>query len=276
MHERRIDLSDAQLEVILHDLLDLYGYDFTGYSKSSLRRRVARVVAHDRFESFAAFRFRLKDDEGYLARLVEQITVNVTEMFRDPLFHRIVRERVLPDLASYPAIRIWHAGCSTGEEVYSIAIMLHEAGLLERSQIFATDISPAVLDKFRFGTYPLSMMEAYSENYTLSGGTKDFDSYYTTVQDSVRFDDTFGRKIVLATHNLVSDKSFNTFHLILCRNVMIYFDKRMQEKVLDLFYESLDVGGYLGLGSKETLKFTAIASNFTQLEGNEKIWRKTS
>jgi chemotaxis protein methyltransferase CheR len=274
MADRRVDLSDDQLEVVLHDLLDLYGYDFRGYSRTSLKRRVARVFAHDRFQSFADFRFRLKDDKSYLEGLVEQITVNVTEMFRDPSFHRVLRESVLPQLANYAMIRIWHAGCSTGEEAYSMAIMLHEAGLLQRSQIFATDISPAVLEKYRFGTYPVVRMKIYNENYLLSGGQKAFDSYYTTRHGSVRFDDVFGKKIALATHNLVSDKSFNTFQLILCRNVMIYFDKHIKEKVLQLFYESLDTGGYLGLGAKETLTFTGIGTKFVQL-GDERIWRKT-
>jgi chemotaxis protein methyltransferase CheR len=270
----RIDLSDDQLEVILHDLLDLYGYDFKGYSKTSLKRRVHWIFAYHKFQSFADFRLKLKGNKGFLDRFVEQITVSVTEMFRDPGFYRVLRESVLPRLNHSPMIRIWHAGCSTGEEVYSMAIMLHEAGLLERSQIFATDISPAVLEKFKFGTYPLSRMKLYHENYLHSGGKKDFESYYTTRENAVRFDDSFGRKIVLATHNLVSDKSFSTFQLILCRNVMIYFDKRMHDKVLRMFYESLEPNGFFGLGAKETLKFTAVDSKFKQLEGNEKIWIK--
>ncbi len=276
MIDHGVDLSDDQLEVLLHDLFDLYGYDFTGYSRTSLKRRVQWILAHDKFGSFADFRLQLKGNERYLEKFLEQITVNVTEMFRDPGFYQALREKVLPQLKLLPTIRIWHAGCSTGEEVYSMAIMLYEAGLLDRSQIFATDISPAVLEKFKFGIYPASRMKVYRENYLLSGGEKDFSSYYTLRDNAVKFDDRFGRKIMLATHNLVSDKSFSTFQLILCRNVMIYFDKRIQEKVVRLFYESLDPGGFVGLGAKETLRFTPLDGKFMQLDGNEKIWRKVS
>jgi chemotaxis protein methyltransferase CheR len=230
----------------------------------------------DRFSSFAEFRYRLRSDKTYFKRFVEEITVNVTEMFRDPSFYRALRETVLPNLAPLPVIRVWHAGCATGEEVYSMAIILKEAGLLKKSLLYATDINPSVLEKVRHSVYPISQMKQYSENYILSGGKHDFSSYYTAQYDSVKFDESLGKRIVLATHNLVSDRSFNEFQLILCRNVMIYFDKPFQDKVLHLFYDSLETLGYLALGSKETLKFTDIAKKFKQIENKEKIWRKMS
>lgn len=274
LNDPGIQITDEELEIVLNDLIDEYGYDFTNYSRASLKRRINRLMSHDRFLSFAEFRFRVKSDREYFNRFVEQVTVNVTEMFRDVSFYKSLREDVLPVLATWPLIRIWHAGCSTGEEVYSMAILLHEANLLNKSLLYATDINPAVLPKVRSGIFPLSQMKQYSENYILSGGRKDFSSYYTAQYDAARFDEFLGKKIVLSTHNLVSDSSFNEFQLILCRNVMIYFDKPLQDHALNLFYDSLETLGFLALGSKETLKFTDISKNFKQLENKEKIWRK--
>lgn len=274
--EPSFEVSDEDLELVLNDVVELYGYDFTNYSQASMRRRITRLVTNDHFSSFAEFRYRVRNDKSYFKRFVEEITVNVTEMFRDPLFYRSLRERVLPLLAPLPVIRVWHAGCASGEEVYSMAIILHEAGLLKKSLLYATDINPSVLERVRHGVYPISQMKQYSENYIQSGGKHDFSSYYTAQYDSVKFDEFLSKRIVLATHNLVADRSFNEFQLILCRNVMIYFDKPFQDRVLHLFYDSLEMLGYLALGSKETLKFTDIAKKFQQLENKEKIWRKVS
>lgn len=269
-----IQLTDNQVETLLQDLIDRYGYDFTDYSRASLKRRIIRLAVNDRFLSFGEFRFRLNHDKDYLLRFVEQITVNVTEMFRDASFYRTLREQVLPALATWPMIRIWHAGCSTGEEVYSMAILLKEANLLHKSLLYATDLNPRVLESVRAGIFPLGHMQQYSENYILAGGTKDFSSYYTALYDSVKFDEDLGRKMVLSTHNLVSDGTFNEFQLILCRNVLIYFDKPLQDRALKLFYDSLEALGYLALGAKETLKFTSISTHFGQIDNKEKIWRK--
>jgi len=269
-------LSDEDIEIVLSDVVELYGYDFTDYSRASLRRRILRLIDKDRFLSFAEFRYRVRNDKSYFKRFVEEITVNVTEMFRDPLFYKTPREEVLPLLATWPVIRIWHAGCASGEEVYSMAILLHEANLLKKSLLYATDINPSVLEKVRHGIYPISQMKQYSENYILSGGKNDFSSYYTAMYDSAKFDEFLGKRIVLATHNLVSDRSFNEFQLILCRNVMIYFDKPFQDRVLHLFYESLETFGYLALGAKETIRFSSLNNNFRQLENKERIWRKVS
>jgi chemotaxis protein methyltransferase CheR len=271
-----IQLTDTELDIILNDLLELYGYDFTNYSKASLKRRITMLISNDRFPSFAEFRFKLRHERDYFNRFIEKVTVNVTEMFRDISFYKTLRNDIIPVLATWPMIRIWHAGCSTGEEVYSVAILLQEANLLHKSLLYATDINPAVLEKVRGGIFPLSQMKQYSENYILSGGRKDFSSYYTAKYNAAKFDSSLGKKIVLATHNLVSDSSFNEFQLIMCRNVMIYFDKPLQDRVLHLFYDSLEMLGYLALGSKESLKFTDINKHFTQHENREKIWRKIS
>jgi chemotaxis protein methyltransferase CheR len=272
--EGSFPVTEEDLGIILADVVELYGYDFTDYSKASLRRRVSRLLVKDTFSSFAEFRYKLRSDRSYFKRFVEEITVNVTEMFRDPGFYRTLRDEVLPVLATHPVIRIWHAGCASGEEVYSMAILLHEAKLLNKSLLYATDINPTVLEKVRHGIYPISQMKQYSENYMLSGGKHDFSAYYTAQYNSAKFDDFLGKRIVLATHNLVSDRSFNEFQLILCRNVMIYFDRSFQDRVLHLFYDSLEMFGYLALGAKETLKFTSMNENFKQMENREKIWRK--
>ena len=268
-------IKDEDVHILLNDLLELYGYDFTEYSKASLKRRIQRLFMLDKFPSFAEMRYRIKTDEAYLKRFVEEITVNVTEMFRDPNFYKALRTEVLPVLATYPLIRIWHAGCSTGEEVYSMAILLQEANLLQKSLLYATDLNPDVLEKAKEGIFPMSGMKQYSENYILSGGQKDFSSYYTSRYDRAKFDKSLSKKMIFATHNLVSDRSFNEFQLILCRNVMIYFDKELQDRVLQLFHQSLEPLGFLALGSKETLRFSGISSSYKQI-GKEKIWRKAA
>ena len=266
-------IKDEDVNILLNDLLDTYGYDFTEYSKASLKRRIHRLFTLDKFPSFAELRYRVKTDEAYLKRFVEEITVNVTEMFRDPAFYAVLQKEVLPVLATYPLIRIWHAGCSTGEEVYSMAILLQEANLLQKSLLYATDLNPDVLEKAKDGIFPLSQMKQYSENYILAGGKKEFSSYYTSRYDRAKFDNSLRQKMIFATHNLVSDRSFNEFQLILCRNVMIYFDKELQDRVLHLFDQSLEPLGFLALGSKETLRFSSIASSYKQVS-KEKIWRK--
>lgn len=266
-------IKEEEVAILLTDLLDVHGYDFTDYSRASLKRRINRLFQLDKFPSFAEFRYRIKSDEAYLRRFVEEITVNVTEMFRDPLFYRALQQEVLPVLATYPLIRVWHAGCSTGEEVYSMAILLQEAGLLEKSLLYATDLNPDVLARAKEGIFPLGQMKQYSENYIQAGGRQDFSAYYTSRYDRAKFDGRLGEKMIFATHNLVSDRSFNEFQLILCRNVMIYFDRELQDRALLLFDQSLEQLGFLALGSKETLRFSPVAPHYQQI-GKEKIWRK--
>jgi len=266
-------VKDEEVEYLIKDVYDMYGYDFSEYSRASFKRRVNRICLIDRFTSFAEIRYTILNDPEYLKRFVEEITVNVTEMFRDPQFFKTLREKILPQLGTYPLIRIWVAGCSTGEEAYSMAILLKEANLYHKSLIYGTDLNPSVLETARAGVFPLQQMKLYSENYMLSGGKKDFSDYYTANYDSVKFDKSLQEKLILSTHNLVSDSSFNSFQLIVCRNVLIYFDRGLQERVFKLFDNSLENLGFLALGSKETLRFSKLDKNYHQVE-DQKIWKK--
>jgi chemotaxis protein methyltransferase CheR len=266
-------VKDEEVELLINELAQRYGYDFTNYARASLRRRINRLITIDRIPSFAELIYRVKNDADYLTHLVEEITVNVTEMFRDPFVFKLIREKVLPVLATHPFIRIWHTGCATGEEVYSMAILLEEANLLRKSLIYATDLNPSVIENIQRGIFPLNRMQQYSENYVLSGGKKDFSSFYTAQYGFAKFNQKLKDKMITATHNLVSDRSFNEFQVIFCRNVLIYFDKVLQDKVLKLFDDSLEKLGFLILGSKESLRFSPIAKKFVQVE-KEKIWRK--
>ncbi len=267
-------IKDDEIELLLDELHRKHGYDFSDYSRASMKRRLNRLIALDKFPSFAEMRYRLMDDESYLRRFIEEITVNVTEMFRDPEFFKYLRQHILPTLGTYPLIRIWIAGCASGEEAYSMAILLKEANLLHKSLIYATDLNPRVLEKAKSGIFPLKQIRQYSENYLLSGGYEDFSSYYSAKYDVAIFNEVLRKKMVFSTHNLVSDSSFNSFQLILCRNVMIYFNTHLQSRVFDLMDKSLDTLGYLALGTKETLRFAKIASRYRQVDPREKIWRK--
>lgn len=266
-------ISDEQIEILLNDILEIYGYDFTEYSKASIKRRIVRLYVLDKHLGFSEFRFTIRTDPEYFGRFVEEITVNVTEMFRDQQFYQTLRDNILPTLGTYPMIRIWLAGCSTGEEAYSIAIILKELKLLHKSLIYATDINTSVLEKASSGLFPLSQMKLYSENYILSGGKEDFSTYYSANYSLAKFDDDLRGRIIFSTHNLVADRSFNEFQLILCRNVLIYFNRTLQFKVLNLFDESLESLGYLALGTKETIEFSTIVKKYKRIK-NQKIWRK--
>jgi chemotaxis protein methyltransferase CheR len=267
-------VKDEEVEYLIKDVYEMYGYDFSEYSRASFKRRVNRICLIDRFTSFAELRYTILNDPEYLKRFVEEITVNVTEMFRDPHFFKALREKILPQLGTYPLIRVWVAGCSTGEEAYSMAILLKEANLYHKSLIYGTDLNPSVLETARSGVFPLQQMKTYSENYILSGGKKDFSDYYTANYDSVRFDKSLQEKLILSTHNLVSDSSFNSFQLIICRNVLIYFDRGLQERVFKLFDNRLENLGYLALGAKETLRFSKLDRNYHQVD-DQRIWKKT-
>ena len=267
-------ITSAELEDLILEVSNNYGYDFTGYSRASLQRRVDAFYTKERFRSFADFKEKLFQNSSYFLHFVEEVTVNVTEMFRDPGFYKTIREKIIPILATYPFIRIWHAGCSTGEEVYSMAIILKEAGLLHKSILYATDLNQKVLEKAKTGIFPMSQMRLNSENYLLSGGREEFSSYYLANYNSAQFDKSLSTRMVFSTHNLVSDSSFNEFQLILCRNVLIYFDRQLQSRVLTLFDKSLDSLGFLALGSKESIKFSVISPYFVQIDAKEKIWRK--
>lgn len=269
-----LEAKDEEIEYLLLNLHEKHGYDFTSYSRASLKRRLNRIMSLERFPSFAELHFHLMEDRAYLPRFIEEITVNVTDMFRDPSFFKYLRERIIPILATYPFVRIWVAGCSTGEEAYSMAILIEEAKLSHKTLIYATDINPKVLERAKSGIFPASLMDQYSENYLQSGGKEKFSKYYFTKYGNVIFKESLRDLIVFSNHNLVSDQSFNSFQLISCRNVLIYFQTPLQNRVFNLFDESLEPLGFLALGNKETMRFFTHSDRYKQVGGNEKIWRK--
>ncbi|ASZ12536.1 protein-glutamate O-methyltransferase CheR [Chitinophaga pendula] len=270
-------------EIHPHDFSELlqivqqqYGYDFTGYSPFSLKRRIIRFMAYCNARSLAELRYRLLYESGFFLEMLQFITVNVTEMFRDPSFYRQLREQIIPRLASYPIIKIWHAGCATGEEVYSMAILLEEAGLLDRCRIYATDLNEANLIKAESGCMPLKVMKEYTQNYIQAGGIEDFSNYYSVKHQQAILDPWLLRNIIFFQHNLVTDQVFNEFQLICCRNVFIYFNKELQDHVVKLFYDSLASLGYLALGIKESMLYNKERTNFETISSANKIFRRKS
>lgn len=263
-----------ELDEILQMLLHRYGYDFTNYTKASLLRRINRFAKEVDTPSAYDLKYALLNSEPVFQQFLQEVTVNVTELFRDPAYYKVMCEEVLPVLASYPIIKIWHAGCSTGEEVFSMCILLHESGLLKRTRIYATDINPANLEKAKNGIVSLSNMKEYTTNYQKSSGKKDFSDYYTARYDHAIINEELRKKVVFSQHNLVSDNVFNEFHFISCRNVMIYFDKKLQNRVLQLFYESLAPLGFLSLGLKESLQFSSVNDKFNSIHKTAKIFRR--
>ncbi|MDP9442064.1 MAG: protein-glutamate O-methyltransferase CheR [Actinomycetota bacterium] len=270
---------DAEREAIETDLLleavyRFYGFDFREYARPSLRRRLARRLTLEGLPTLSALQERLLHDAECMERLLLDLSINVTAMFRDPSFFRVFRTKVVPLLRTYPFIRIWSAGCSTGEETYSLAILLREEGLYDRTRIYATDINEAVLVQARQALFPLEKMQEYTENYLASGGTRAFSEYYVAAYEGAQFDRSLGDNIVFARHNLATDRSFNEFQVVVCRNVMIYFDMSLQNRVHDLFYESLQRLGVLALGPKESLAFTSHADDYDVLDGENKLFRR--
>jgi len=267
-------IQDEEVDILLNDLIQNYGYDFTAYSPASLKRRINRLFILDRFPSFAEYRYRLKSDPEYMKRFVEQITVTVTEMFREPAFYKTLRQEVLPSLGTYPFIRIWHAGCSTGEEVYSMAILLKEAGLFHKSLLYATDINPEALQKAEAGVYAVDRMQEFTRNYQAAGGTASLSDYYTAAYNRAVFDKSLRRNVVFSDHSLVTDSVFAEVQFISCRNVMIYFNQNLQNRVITLFRESLCPRGFLGLGAKETLRFSKHVDAFRLVDRKMRIYQK--
>ncbi len=259
---------------MLEAIYQHYGFDFRGYALGSLKRRLWRRAIAEKVETMSALQDRVLHDPAVMEQLLLDLSINVTSMFRDPTFFKALREKVVPHLRTYPFIRIWNAGCSTGEETLSLAILLREEGLYERSRIYATDINEAVLTRARAGVFPLEKMRLYTENYIRAGGTESFSSYYTADGDTARFSPELIEQVVFAQHNLVSDAPFNEFNVIICRNVMIYFGKTLQDRVHELFYDSLDPFGILALGHKESIKFTKYEDRYEALDLTEKLYRK--
>ncbi len=269
------DVEKIEIDMLLGGIRSRYGYDFTHYSRASLKRRVDRVREHGRLTSYTALLDRLYHDEVYFDEFLRSMSITVTEMFRDPPFYRAVREKLVPMLKTFPFIKIWHAGCATGEEVYSMAILLHEEGFLNRARIYATDFNKHSLDKAQEGIYPAKNMEAAKANYIAAGGTGDFFEHTSSSYDLVKFNDYLKKHITFSYHNLVSDGVFGEMNVICCRNVLIYFDKTLQDHVLSQFAESLRHGGFLCLGNKETLNFTAVKSAFETIDSKQRIFKKT-
>ena len=268
------ELQDIEIALLLEGLYRYYGFDFREYSPASLKRRILERMRAEKLETVSRFQEHVLHDPACMERLLLGLSVHVTSMFRDPEFYLTFRRKVIPILKTYPTVRIWHAGCSTGEEVYSMAILLQEEGLYRKSLIYATDISHEVLRKAREGIFPLATMQEYTSNYMKAGGTREFSDYYTAHYDNVIFHPSLKTNVVFAEHNLATDGSFNEFHVILCRNVMIYFNKALQERVHNLIYDSLSMFGVFGLGNKETLKFTPREPFYEQLDSRDKLYRK--
>ena len=267
-------LERIEIELLLEGIHRHYGFDFRSYAYASVRRRLWKRIQAEGLRSVSELQARVLHDPDVMERLLLDLSVNVTSMFRDPHFYLAFRTEVLPLLRTYPFIRIWHAGCSTGEEVYSMAIMLEEEGLYDRARLYATDINDVVLQQARSGIFPLDRMQEYTENYLKAGGKRSFSEYYTAKYGGALFSSALMRNVVFAQHNLVTDRSFAEFNVIFCRNVLIYFDKTLQQRVHGLFYESLVNFGILALGAKESLRFSKYEDCYERLDPSEKIYRK--
>jgi chemotaxis protein methyltransferase CheR len=268
------ELEDLETGLLLEAMYRRYGFDFREYAPASLKRRLWRRIRAEHLDSISALQERILHDPQVMERLLLDLSVNVTAMFRDPPFYVSLRQRVVPLLRTYPFTRIWVAGCSTGEEVFSLAIVLAEEGLYDRARIYATDINEVVLEQAKVGVFPLDKMQEYTQNYIRAGGDRSFSEYYVAHYDGALFSRSLLDNVVFAQHNLVSDGAFNEFNVILCRNVMIYFDRTLQNRVHNLFYDSLEMFGVLGLGHKESLRFTPQEACYDELHAEERLYRK--
>jgi chemotaxis protein methyltransferase CheR len=273
---RKEEIEDIEIALLLEAVHKRYGYDFRSYSRVSVKRRIRNVLGRTQFKSVSEMIPALLHDESFFEELVYDLSITVTEMFRDPEFFKALREQVIPYLKTHPYVKIWHAGCATGEEVYSLAIVLKEEGFYDRATIYATDFNDAALGKAKDGIYPLEKMKEYTANYQRSGGAVSFSRYYRAGYGAAIINPSLKKNIAFANHNLVTDGVFSEVHLVLCRNVLIYFDRSLQNRALKLFRDSLLHGGVLALGSKEALQFSEVAGEFKALSEKWKIYRKTS
>ncbi|CAN5491036.1 chemotaxis protein CheR [soil metagenome] len=266
--------TDIELRLLMEAIYLKYSYDFRDYTGASQKRRVLYALTQLDMPNISALQERVLRDPAVFGRLLQFLTIPVSEMFRDPAYFLALREQVVPVLHTYPSIKIWVAGCSTGEEAYSLAILLREEGLLKRTQIYATDINPASLEKARQGIFPLEAVRGYTANYQRSGGRQAFSDYYTAAYEAARFDSSLVQDVIFADHSLATDSVFAETHLVSCRNVLIYFNRQLQDRALGLFHESLCHRGFLGLGSKESIDFSGYADRFDTLARAERIYRK--
>ncbi|MDX1301583.1 protein-glutamate O-methyltransferase CheR [Photobacterium sp.] len=271
-----ITISDEQLEIqlLLEAIFRKYGYDFRNYAFAHTKRRLEHRRAHEGLRNFSEMQHRLICEEPFFNKVLLDLSINVTEMFRDPWFYQRVRDTVVPHLKTYPFIKVWHAGCSSGQEVYSMGILLEEEGVKDRVQIYATDFNERILEKAKLGIYPMDLVREYTANYQQSGGTRSFSDYYAADYDNVVMKSFLKDKMLFSPHNLVTDGVFGEMNIIFCRNVLIYFNRELQNRVLQLFCDSLCPGGFLCLGSKESLRFSDVADQFDVVSEREKIYRK--
>src|SRR5262249_7349680 len=269
-------VENIEMELLLEGGFRHYGFDFRNYALSSLRRRVLHFMRNEKVESISLLQDRILHARGWLNRFLYALSVNVSAMFRDPHFYCAFRQHVVPLLKTYPFVRIWIAGASMGEEVYSLAILLQEEGIYERCRIYATDINDTVLKKAKAGIYPISLMQTYTNNYIKAGGSQSFSDYYTAAYEHVILKSSLRDNVVFAQHNLASDASFNEFHVILCRNVMIYFNSGLQAHVHHLLYESLVMFGVLGLGAKESLKLSPHEHAYEEIDNAARLYRRVA
>ena len=267
-------LEELEVDLLLEAVLRLRGYDFRQYARASLLRRIANQVKAEKVATVSALLDRVLHDPACMDRLLLGLSVTVSAMFRDPGFFLALREKVVPMLRTYPFVRIWQAGCSLGEEAYSLAILLEEEGLIERCRIYATDISEGILARAREGIYPLDLMRKYTENHSRAGGLRPFSEYYTAAYDNAVIRPSLRDRVVFAQHNLVTDGVFNEFNLVLCRNVMIYFNRDLQNRVHRLLYDSLSSFGVLGLGAQESLSLSAVEDNYDVVDAAHRLYRR--
>ncbi len=266
--------EDIEIKLLLEGIFLKYGYDFRSYSQAHIKRRILRRLTISQLGSISEMTYSVLQDRSFFEVLLMDFSINVTEMFRDPPFYKALRKDVIPILKTYPFIKVWHAGCSTGEEVYSMAILLREEGLYDRCQIYATDFNERVLQKAKSGMYSLDNIKEYTYNYQQAGGLTSFSDYYTVKTDSAIIDEGLKEKIIFADHNLVTDGVFGEMHVIICRNVLIYFNKELQNRVIALFCDSLTYGGILCLGTKESLRFSSYEEKFQAIDLKQRIFQK--
>ncbi len=268
--------GDIELRLLMEAIYLRYNHDFRDYTGASQKRRVAYALEQMQFRSISALQEQVLRDPEVFARLLQYLTIPVSEMFRDPSYFLALREHVVPVLHTYPSIKVWIAGCSTGEEVYSMAILLKEEGLLERALIYATDINPQSLEKARQGIFPAEAVRDYTANYQRSGGRQAFSDYYTAAYGGARFDPALRANVIFADHSLATDSVFAETQLVSCRNVLIYFNRRLQDRALGLFHDSLCYRGFLGLGSKESIDFSAYGERFEAVSRPDRIYRRAT
>ncbi len=270
----RSEREELEISLLLEGIYRHYGFDFRQYARASIRRRLWRRTHAEGLATITGLLERVLHEPEAMERLLLDLSINVTSMFRDPTFFAAFRTKVVPVLRTFPFLRIWNAGCSTGEETYSLAILLNEVGLLERTRIYATDLNEAVLRIASDGVFPLAKMQEYTENYLAAGGSRSFSEYYVSAYDRAQFNRSLTENVVFAQHNLVSDHSFNEFHVVICRNVMIYFDRTLQDQVHKLFLDSLVPLGVLGLGHKETVRHGRYAEHYEAIDEQERLYRR--